>query len=444
MKRLLAVLLALLLLAPAAMAEEPVNISLYTYELEQTAECEVRLHLLLYKTGDACYAMQEIQTVLYDAAGGVVEPAQTEMAVFPLAHIPAGAHYLPVTLVYTLAAPAQVADFSVTGIVGTQEETLPVTMLDVGVPYIAGWHVGGVTLTAWLPMAEGTAAEDYFTVLIAVDAESGYLGNGALEKGMARHVSGEDIIAEVEAVTGVSRELLEERGYVFDAQDYAFFEDIPMPYLLDVPASVIAVAYHETDGWQKETPVVRMADRIDMHEDGSFAIHGCFECTQEGLWQLTELTDVTLIAADGTELPVAEFSFDTPYTVVSKGLFLPYVIQGRVEPGFAAEDFRIGYLVRRVEKEDFRFISGGQLVPSIGADGTITLNATLPEGVADPAVCFVSVMFLDLLNDAYQGAVWTYPGEAWVQDGEIRLPEMTAPEGCTIEAAMVTVYCAAE
>ena len=62
----------------------------------------------------------------------------------------------------------------------------------------------------------------------------------------------------------------------------------------------------------------------------------------------------------------------------------------------------------------------------------------------DPADCFVMIMFLDLTNDVYQGAVWTSPGEAWVQDGVIRLPEMTAPDGCTVEAALATMYCVAD
>ena len=53
-------------------------------------------------------------------------------------------------------------------------------------------------------------------------------------------------------------------------------------------------------------------------------------------------------------------------------------------------------------------------------------------------------MFLDVENDVYQGAVWTYPGEGWVQDGVICLPQMEASESCTLDALMAAMYCVAE
>ncbi len=447
MKKLLCALMAaaLLLCASSAAVAEDLRISLYNYILDQPEEDVVRVQLLLAKLGGVCYEMEDVFIELYNEAGQVVTPVSKEIAICPMQEIPEGDHYVPITILCTLAEPVSIADFNITGISGMQTGSSDVMSLGEGMPYIGGMADGVVNVTSWMPLEGGCGPEDYFAAFIGLDAESHYIGNGELPRGAAQLVSGDEIVSAVCESTGWTQAQLEANGFVFGAEEYAFFDRTPMPHLTDIPASFVARFYRVQTEWMASTPISRRLDRIAMEADGSFVIHGCFECTWDGLWRLDEIVSLELVAEDGSRLEIADFSFDSPFSVIEKGVFMPYVVRGKAEPGFAATDFRFALSVGFADELDFHTVPGGSIEPSVNADGTVSVSASMPTDAAlDPANCFVSIMFLDLANDVYQGAVWTYPGEAWVQDGVIRVPEMTAPEGCTIEAAMATSYCVAD
>lgn len=445
MKKLLCALLLIVLCLTAAAAEEPgVRLIIRGYRIEQITETEVRLHLLLLKEGSSAYDMNGLSVVLFDAQENELPVTDTSLLVFPMTSIPAGTHYLPVTLACTLAQPGTAADFSVRSVAGAQTPAAGATLLKSGAPWLGFMKGEELVVTAWAPLESGMRAEDCFVSLVAVDGEGRYLGNGELPAGSAQHVSGDEIVQMVCDATGWTEAQMATQGFTFGADAYAFFEEVPVPYLPALPSNFIATAYCRVQV-QPGMPLVRMVDRIDMRSDGSFTIHGCFECRTDGLWQLVSIDALTLLAEDGGEVSVTDFSVDTPYCVIDEGQYLPYILTGRVEAGFAAVDFRMIYGVMSAAEADHRSVTGGGLTPSVSADGLVQLGASIPvqAGVAAEE-CFVCVLFLDLENDAYQGAVWTYPGEGWVQDGAIRLPLMTAPAGCTLDAALVTMYCAAE
>ena len=59
MKRLLCALVCVMVCLTAALAEEPgVRLSLREYTLVQEGECDVTLHLLLYKDGSSAYDLR--------------------------------------------------------------------------------------------------------------------------------------------------------------------------------------------------------------------------------------------------------------------------------------------------------------------------------------------------------------------------------------------------
>lgn len=440
MKKLICLALAALLLCAFSAAAEDLRISLYQCVFDQPQDDCVRVHLLLVKRGGVCYEMEDVLIGMYDGAGQPVTPASKELVVFPMRVTPEGDHYLPVTLMCTLSAPTTIADVTVTGISGRQTGECDVIPLDAGVPWIGGDGV----ITTGIPLEEGASAEDYFASVIALDADGGYLGNGELKAGDARRVSGAEIIGAVCDVSGWSAAQLAENGFVFDAEEYAFFDRIALPHLTGTPAEFVVSFYRMQTEWIASTPISRRLDRIDMQEDGSFVIHGCFECTWEGTWLLDEMVSLTLMGEDGSEEQIADFTFDSPFCVMEKGLFMPYEISGRASPGFRAADFRFALSVGFAPAVDFHTVSGGCIEPSVSADGTVSVTACMPADAAQAEDCFVCIMFLDLTNDVYQGAVWSCPGEAWLQEGVIRLPRLTAPEGCTIDAAMATMYCVAD
>ena len=438
MKKLLCIMLAalmLLLSASAALAED-LRITLFDQTFDQPEETAVRVHLMLVKRGDVCYEMEDVLVELYDEAGQVVTPVSKELAVFPMTVIPEGTHCVPVTILFTLAEPAKVADFAVTGVSGTQVEKCDVASLRDGMPYIGGYSDGFFTITSWIPLEDGCAPEDYFAAFVGLYSDGAFIGNGELPLGAARLVTCDEIVGAVCEATGWTQEKLDANGFVFDAEEYAFFDRIPMPYLAGIPSSFLASFYRVQTEWMATTPISRRIDRIAVEADGSFVIHGCFECTWDGLWRLDEIVALTMIADDGSEQGVADFSYDFPFRVMEKGVFMPYEVRGKVASGFVPTDFRFALSVGFADEMDFHTVSGGNIELSVNADGSVSVSASLPADAAlDPADCFVSILFLDLANDVYQGAVWTCPGEAWVQDGVIRMPEMTAPEGCTIEVA---------
>lgn len=444
MKRLLCMLLAALLLAaPCALAEEE-SLSLYvnSWEVEYLEGSEVAVHLLIYKSGSGCYQMEDVEVELYDEAGAAVPILSAETVVFPLRAVPAGIHYIPVTLRCTLERETEIADLDVLRLVGSEVSEAGTEELDWNLPFLATWETDHMAVTAWMPLAEGTDPADYFAMLLALDGEGIFIGNGELPQGAGRAVEAADILGEIEAATGYTAQWLEENGFVFDRERYVFFECVPMTHLQALPRGFVAYSYRELDAEPAAT-VTLLLDRIDMQEDGSFVIQGVMSNESKKLWQLDGITGLMLYDAQGQEMACTDFTYDTPFRVMAAGEYLPYTIEGRVEAGFMAESFQLSFSASTADAPDHRAVEGGMLLPSFGE--TITFSATMPahEGV-DPADCYISVMFLDLVNDDYYGAVWTYVDEAWLQDGEIHFPTMDGPEGVTQTAAMITGYYVAE
>lgn len=444
MKKLLCMLLAMLLLAaPAALAEEE-SLSLYVsgWEVEYPAENEVLVHLLIHKSGSGCYQMEDVEVELYDEAGTVVPIVSAETVVFPLRSVPAGVHYIPVTLRCTLERDAVITDIDVLRVIGSEISEADTEELDWSLPFLATWEKDHLAVTAWMPLEEGTDPADYFAMLLALNGEGYFIGNGELPLGAGRAVEAADICAEIEAATSYTAQWLEENGFVFDRERYVFFECAPLTHLQAFPSSFAAYSYREL-GTDHGASIELMLDRIDMQEDGSFVIHGVMSNGSDSLWRLNDITGVLLYDAEGEMLICDDFTYDMPFCVMGAGEYLPYTIEGRVEAGFMAESFQLGLSTMTVDAPDHRAVEGGMLLPSFGE--TMTFSATMPahDGV-DPADCYISVMFMDLLNDEYYGAVWTYVDEAWLQEGEIHFPTMDGPAGVNESVAMITSYYVAE
>lgn len=446
MKKMLCMLLAALMLlaTTAALAEGETSLSLRVsgVQIENLEDGTARVHLLLRKRGSGCYRLQDVMIELYDEQGSVVPVAQKEHVVFPLQDVPTGEHYIPITMLCTLEGDAEPVDMEVLSVVGSESRDAGTELLDWNLPFLAVWKDDEMKVTAWMPLAEGTEPEDYFAMLLALDSEGYYLGNVELPAGAGRAVDKADILAEIERVTSYASDWLDENGFTFQHERYVFFEDIPMTHLQATPASFYADCYRAL-GTFSGNAVSFVLDRIDMREDGSFVIHGCMRNETAGRWQILWIDGVMLYDEEGTGVECTDFTYDMPFTVMESGELLPYVIEGRVEAGFKAETFQLSYGAGTAVAPDHHAVKGGTLNPTSG--DRMTLEPTLPaiEGV-DPADCFLCVMFMDLTNDVYYGAEWTYVNEAWLQDGEIRFPTMECPEGAGAGTAMVTTWYVAE
>ena len=252
MKKLLCALMAaaLLLCASSPAVAEELRISLYNYILDQPEEDVVRVQLLLAKLGGVCYEMEDVFIELYNEAGQVVTPVSKEIAICPMQEIPEGDHYVPVTILCTLAEPVSIADFNITGISGMQTESSDVMSLGEGMPYIGGMADGVVNVTSWMPLEGGCGPEDYFAAFIGLDEESHYIGNGELPRGAAQLVSGDEIVSAVCESTGWTQAQLEANGFVFGAEEYGLLRPD---------------AHAASDGYPGELcrQILSRADRVD-------------------------------------------------------------------------------------------------------------------------------------------------------------------------------------
>lgn len=444
MKKCFALLTLVLLLFACAQAEEPLNVSVYAYELENLAGGRVRLSLLLYKEGDPGYCLQDVETVLYDAQGGVLTPEKTEIVLLPLTDIPAGGHMVPVTIEYTFGSPVQAADFDVTRLVGWRTDEAGTEELDSGVPYLAAIVDGDHVCTAWIPVQEGADPQAYFITAAAVDAQRNYVGNGAFLPGTGVYVPGNRMERAICDDFGLADGTLTDMGFVFEHPAYVLFASAQMPYVSVIPDSFILTAYTVKPA-EPEMPVVRLSDEIYMQTDGSFTVTGLLRSDSSSLWELAEFAYVVLVDESGREIVCEELEYDVPYRVLNSGEYLPYVITGQTEAGFRPVSFSVAYVLSRADASDHRPAGEGSLdlVANAGGETVIRCSMELPEGAAAED-CFAFVMFFDVAADEYIGGVWTYPGEGWLQDGIVCLPDMEPPVEISDALAMIPLFCVAE
>lgn len=444
MKRLLAVLLAVVLCVPV-MAAEATDLWLTEHMFDQLDETTVRVQMLVTKDGATPYMLSDVEVVLYDAQRDMVPLASQEIVLQPLRSAPAGKHYILVTVDCVLESPAQIAKVDVLSVSGSELAAADTVALDWDLPFMAMMGHECMELTAWMPLEEGTDAKDYFATLIVLDEDGSYLGNEELPAGRGYVVAGEDIIDEIARRTGYGKDWLDANGYAFHEEAYVFFANVPLDMLTRLPRGIMARCYRKCEE-EQGMPVALAFDRIDVSEDGSFVIHGVMENVSGGLWRLDSLESLTLYDASGRTVDCDRFTYDMPFNVLEAGELLPYRIEGRVEPGFAAERFHMAYTLSPADKTDHRSVPGGNTLPAFDGSGNVaglSVTMPLPEG-AQAQDCFVCVLFLDLVNDDYYGAAWTMPGDARLKDGTLELPMLALPQPDAGAAAMMTSYYVAE
>lgn len=455
MKKLFCMLLAALALlcVSAAMAEEAgMSLRIDSWWVEPVGEAQARLHLLLRKDGGGCYELEDVTVQLLDAQGQEIPTVSAETTLFPLHQIPTGTHFLPVTVLYTLEAPAEVADISVTGATGRAVETTGAVELAWNLPSIAVQTGDEVVFTAWMPLEEGTDPEDYFAVLLALDESYRFVSGVELPAGSGRAVDAEGLSDGIFEATGYTKQFLLDNGFLFEYERYVFFDRVTVTGLSEKIATYSPTCYRLTGAEAAEeeaaaeeaaAQVEMLFDRLDVAEDGTFVLQGCLKNGTDVPQRFEEIAYLLLLDENGLAGFCEEYTVETPFQVMNPGEIMPYRIEGRTEAGFRAERPFMEFVVNPAETSDHRSIGGGQTTPVVGSQ--VSVQGVVPDaGEVEAAECFYCVLLLDIANDDYLGAVWSLAGEAWLADGDLRFPTLETGLAPEQPFAMVAMYCAAE